>query len=326
MTCLRCGKSTEKDDKFCRGCGFNLKLKLCGCGVVVNEHDSFCYNCGKKLKSEPLPPVMRTVKSEKDKHLPGRRFWTQMEDDLVKEMYANHPNSDIADIVGRSANAVQLRARKLGLVKSSKSGKRMKKRRTGKWARHWTLAEENLLKGMYRNKSYKELARDLGRSVHAVQLRASKLGLSRKEFRISNDKIAILVNHIKYHSWVYEPTLIKRTRLSPETVRRYADYLVHQGTIIENESQSGTKKYKLKRREQQAPVDFVMREESLDFLKEASKTPLTYMDAVKRFKDMTPDWWRKFYRSVLRNSKEITKKLKISGEFVFKDGKLGVRK
>jgi len=50
--CPECGKSIKPDDRFCRGCGMKIELKIVcnSCGKEAKPDDSFCRGCGQPLE------------------------------------------------------------------------------------------------------------------------------------------------------------------------------------------------------------------------------------------------------------------------------------
>lgn len=50
-TCTNCGKTVNIQDKFCTGCGTEIKSKdICSnCGTKIDKNDKFCKNCGTKI-------------------------------------------------------------------------------------------------------------------------------------------------------------------------------------------------------------------------------------------------------------------------------------
>jgi len=96
------------------------------------------------------------------------RLWSADEVKLLKKLYLNQNQKfeRIADILGRSVNAVQAKARNIGISKC-------------KPCRLWSTQEERLLKALYPTNTASDIAKRLGRSASAVSMKASMLGLTK---------------------------------------------------------------------------------------------------------------------------------------------------
>lgn len=58
-TCPNCGVKINKNDKFCRKCGFEIQTELnhfiCpNCGNKIDNDSSFCSDCGKSLNNNQI--------------------------------------------------------------------------------------------------------------------------------------------------------------------------------------------------------------------------------------------------------------------------------
>jgi hypothetical protein len=87
--------------------------------------------------------------------------WSPEEDALIRERYVSDGAKSVAGAINREPKAVWDRARRLG-VKS---------------CRHWTEAEDCTLRLNWGEKSIKEIALQLGRSIYGVYDRAYDLDL-----------------------------------------------------------------------------------------------------------------------------------------------------
>lgn len=96
--------------------------------------------------------------------------WTQSEIKLLKKLFPNMKNFDIAEKIGRTLEAVKFKARTLGLKKAE-----------GHFL--WTDAQVKLLKKLFTNRKIRvdEIADRLGRGVKAVRNKAIELGLKRRK-------------------------------------------------------------------------------------------------------------------------------------------------
>ncbi len=107
------------------------------------------------------------------------RLWSANDIKQLRKLYLkkNQKVEKVAHILGRSANAVKAKIRSIGISKY-------------KPIRIWSAREERLLKKLYTAKATSDIAKQLGRSVSAVSMKAHILGLtkhlvwSKKEFKI----------------------------------------------------------------------------------------------------------------------------------------------
>jgi ribosomal protein L37E len=49
ISCLRCGKQLQDQDKFCSSCGIVRSIRCANCGLENQLDDNFCTQCGNKL-------------------------------------------------------------------------------------------------------------------------------------------------------------------------------------------------------------------------------------------------------------------------------------
>ncbi len=104
------------------------------------------------------------------------RPWSSQERSLLQTLYPTTPNEDIAEQLDRTRNAVQMKARQLGLRKME----------------FWSEQEDQRLREAYRVCSYGELARRLGRTLLAVKARAITLNLEPKVAPWTGDDVHFL--------------------------------------------------------------------------------------------------------------------------------------
>ena len=83
-----------------------------------------------------------------------RRRWTAEEDDTLRKDFGKKRNREIAAALYMSVSAVGIRARELGLAAEP--------------ARSRTVAEDELVRKLYRVETALEIAERLGRSRHAI--------------------------------------------------------------------------------------------------------------------------------------------------------------
>jgi hypothetical protein len=96
-----------------------------------------------------------------------RTVWTPDHDDILKERFHTDYLHDIASHIGCTCSTVSCHARRLGLRKSSPSGRNSD-------ARSFVLME-------YPNLSYQEMAERTGLNKETIRIIARELGLARTE-------------------------------------------------------------------------------------------------------------------------------------------------
>lgn len=104
------------------------------------------------------------------------RPWSTEETNLLRMLYPTTPNEDIAERIGRTRNAVHMKARQLQLRKME----------------FWSEQEDQCLREAYRVCGYDELARQLGRTLLAVKARGITLNLEPKVPQWSDHEVRFL--------------------------------------------------------------------------------------------------------------------------------------
>lgn len=104
------------------------------------------------------------------------RPWSGREIELLRVLYPIMPCEEVAEQLGRSHDAVKMKARKLELRKMQ----------------FWSEQEDRLLRDSYREQSYDRIAERLGRTVLAVKARTITLGLEAKVPNWTQDEIRLL--------------------------------------------------------------------------------------------------------------------------------------
>lgn len=125
----------------------------------------------------------------------ARRFWTGREIKILKAHYPDEGELGcVVRLPGRSAHAIYAKASQCGLTRPGAGGG---KRERHKWT--WSAAQDEAIRRVYAGKpsggAVKQLARTLGRPMHAISRRALLLGLSLprfKELPWSEAEIALL--------------------------------------------------------------------------------------------------------------------------------------
>lgn len=102
-------------------------------------------------------------------------YWTKEQDDYLRAQYCKVPTSEIAAVVGKTADAVYSRAGKLGI---QHRGSFVRK---GKVCLMWTEADIKLLIRWHRKKTVKELGEMLGgRNWSTIAKKMRDLGLTKR--------------------------------------------------------------------------------------------------------------------------------------------------
>ncbi|HVZ40296.1 MAG TPA: hypothetical protein VHI13_13535 [Candidatus Kapabacteria bacterium] len=136
----------------------------------------------KQIGRVPLTEIAATVRIGKERILqiarangyrPEPRWrpdcWTPAEDAFLRKHYPTMRAMDIAKHLGRSAQSIQYRTRKLGIPATAAYTAREV---------HWTAHDESMVRKLYGRIPMNELSKRLGRTEKAIQGRAGLLGLS----------------------------------------------------------------------------------------------------------------------------------------------------
>ena len=131
----------------------------------------------------PLDDLRRARRWPKDIPMPkagpyrSRAKWTHEEEEQLRHYYPLYGGRYVARLLGRSMDAVKIRADRIGV-----DGTRPR----------WTAAEIKRLKAEYGKMPIEKLARLLGRTVLSVRTRTKSLGLRKGARRWSEEEIAVL--------------------------------------------------------------------------------------------------------------------------------------
>ena len=96
--------------------------------------------------------------------LPESDYWTKEEVETLKELSKEYHYTIIADIMGRSENAIYLKAKKLGITLIQDR-------------RKWTTEEETILSDSWGNTKIETIAKNLKRSVFSLKVKAVRMNL-----------------------------------------------------------------------------------------------------------------------------------------------------
>lgn len=96
--------------------------------------------------------------------LPKSNEWTEKEIELLKELSEQYHYADIADMMGKTENAIYLKARRLGITLIQDR-------------RKWTEEEEIELQDLWGTKSIEFIAKKLKRTVFSIKVKATRMGI-----------------------------------------------------------------------------------------------------------------------------------------------------
>lgn len=96
--------------------------------------------------------------------MPTCNDWSKDEEETLKSLSEIYHYKEIASIMGKSENAIYLKARKLGITLLMDR-------------RKWTKDEEELLSDLWGNKSIEKIAIDLKRTVFSIKVKAVRMKL-----------------------------------------------------------------------------------------------------------------------------------------------------
>lgn len=134
--------------------------------------------------------------------------WTEQEERYILNWYRTYSITQIANELGRSARAVGVRARLLGLY--------------AEIPKRWTKEEINFIKKNYRTMRYDEIAKKLGRTRKGVVKLLTNLNLRRHAIHrwTNKDKVYLRVSYGKISSDIIAQRLgISKTVLHQAAIR-----------------------------------------------------------------------------------------------------------
>ena len=197
----------------------------------------------------------RASDSSPDSHGEGRgglRNWTREEDQLIRKWYPKKGSPYLETLLDRTRSAIQARAEKLGvpgtirpwtnkeevflkhnygkrtateiakrLGRSEQSvrGKLHIMGYTGPASRKWTAGELEYLRENYGKFSTKKMARELDRTIDAVEIKAGRIGLSRKTHVLTDKEKEWIIRNLGTISYL---NMAKRFGVSPQLVQNIA--------------------------------------------------------------------------------------------------------
>jgi hypothetical protein len=104
------------------------------------------------------------VAEENGLELPTSNDWTDEQIEQLKILADNYHYKVIAQIMGKTDNAIYLKAKKLGIILIQDR-------------RKWTTEEELMLEDLWGNKSIEYIAKKLKRSIFSLKVKAVRMGL-----------------------------------------------------------------------------------------------------------------------------------------------------
>ena len=140
--------------------------------------------------------------------IPTSNVWTDEEIKILKELADKYHYTEIAKIMGKTENAIYLKARKLGITFIQDR-------------RKWTVEEETLLSDLWGVKSIEYIAKKMKRTVFSIKVKAVRMELG-PMIRNNYDVITIsdmvdLLNVSRDRitdSWVKLGLKLKKTKLT----------------------------------------------------------------------------------------------------------------
>lgn len=130
--------------------------------IIDNWGKESTYSMRKKFDCSFEAICKVAVKNGLEK--PKSNQWTEEEINTLKELSDKFHYQDIAKIMGKSENAIYLKARKLGIILIQDR-------------RKWTKQEEEQLKDLWGSKSIEYIARKLKRTVFSLKVKAVRMSL-----------------------------------------------------------------------------------------------------------------------------------------------------
>ncbi len=116
--------------------------------------------------------------------------WTEEDIALLRKLYSNTINKEIARRLNKSVSSVEKKGSQLGLSKNKEFRKEINKKNASSSSRCkiWTDKEISYLKKNYKIMSGKKIAESLDRSYASIIYKVQQLGLSKNKKRAKNKK------------------------------------------------------------------------------------------------------------------------------------------
>lgn len=97
------------------------------------------------------------------------RKWTEKDSEYIRENYKEKTDKELADELGKSRQSVCERRLRMGLNK-----------RKGGEKRKWTEKEKQYVRENYKEKTDKELAEEINRTINSICQQRLKMGLKKR--------------------------------------------------------------------------------------------------------------------------------------------------
>lgn len=143
--------------------------------IISNWGKESAYNMKKRFNCSWY--AVCKVAEQNGLELPKSNEWTDEEVKTLKKLSDEFHYKQIAEIMGKSENAIYLKARKIGITLIQDG-------------RKWTFEEEELLRELWGQKSVETLAKNLKRTVFSLKVKAVRMELG-PMIRNVTDKLTI---------------------------------------------------------------------------------------------------------------------------------------
>lgn len=104
-------------------------------------------------------------------------FWTEQEEDMLRQLYPNHSNKEIAQLLGKTKASIDKKGAQLGLRKSKEYRTKVSRDNNKNKDYVWSESELQTLFALYNHKTYKEIGKILNRSQSSIAHKAKQLNL-----------------------------------------------------------------------------------------------------------------------------------------------------
>ncbi len=115
--------------------------------------------------------------AKKKKETKKLRVWSEKEIQMLKDLYPEMSNADIAKKIGRPKASVDKKGFDYGLKKDVEYRRNVAKRNNSFRKNSWKEDEIKKLVANYKTMTYREIAKMLKRNPQSIQSKATKMGL-----------------------------------------------------------------------------------------------------------------------------------------------------
>ena len=113
--------------------------------------------------------------------------WTTVEEKILGDLFSNHSNKYISELLNKTKASIARKASLLGLKKSKSHRQKISKQNNSGKHHAWTEKEIDFLKNNYITRNYEDIAEILNRTPDAVSQKARKMNL--KKYRKTRQEI-----------------------------------------------------------------------------------------------------------------------------------------